>query len=236
MILSPTQRAAAEAIVTSHGWMSEQPKRFQAEALRRARVVDFPAGAPAFVTGDETGGIYGIVRGSFGIYVPDLTGQERLAHIARTGTWFGHPIVSEGRGRSLTIYAAEPSRTLHVGLSAMSELAASLPDAVHSFNNLTRAAMRIAIEVIADQLIPDSDCRIAATLLRLAGLNGDIPATGSESVFLTQAQLAEMTNMSRHRVNSALARFKGKGWIDVSYNRVAIADAGKLRAFLGRKG
>ena len=228
------ERAAAEAVVTSSGWLAEQPKSFQTELLRRARLVEYSSGVPAFVTGDEVGGIQGIVRGSFRFCVPDRSGHERLAHLAQVGTWIGHPVVFATHGRSITCYATEPAQTLQVGLGAMNELIASFPETILHFNDLTRRVMRVAIEIIADQLIPDSERRIGATLLRAGGVSDDQRSGRQVKVILAQAQLAEMANVSRHLVNSALARFKKMGWVKVSYNCVVITDADGLRENLHR--
>jgi CRP-like cAMP-binding protein len=48
---------------------------------------------------------------------------------------------------------------------------------------------------------------------------------------MTQAELGEMSNVSRANVNRVLGDFLKKGWISKRYHRLRVLDAAALRAF-----
>ena len=91
--------------------------------------------------------------------------------------------------------------------------------------------MAVAIQVIADLLIPQTDRRVAATLLRLAGAHANPAAGKMGEIKLNQTELAEMANTSRHSVNRAFGRFEARGWIAVNYNVVQLRDPIALAEF-----
>lgn len=221
----------AEKVVASRGWLSKQPAKFRNALLKRARLLTFPNGAPVYHAGDDPGGIYGIVSGGILVYVPGIDGTERLGHIARSGVWFGHGPALTRDGRALTFIAGEPSLVLHVALGVLDELVASDEAAGRSIRAISEFAMRIAYAAVSDLLIRRSDCRIAATLLRVSAAFDGIEPT-SIGFTLKQTQLAEMANVSRHLANQTLTKFETRGWIAVSYNHVTITDANALLAFI----
>ena len=87
-----------------------------------------------------------------------------------------------------------------------------------------------AIRVISDLLIPKAPRRVAAVLLRATGY-GEVEAGHADGFVLTQAQLAQMANCSRHVVNRTFVQFEHEGWIAARYNRVRIVDEKALTDF-----
>lgn len=226
-------KAQAEKIVSSRGWLSKQPTKFRKALLTRARQVAFPTGKSIFHAGDDPGGIYGIVSGGILVYVPGMDGSERLAHIVRPGVWFGHGPVLTRDDRTLTFVAGEPSLALHVTLGAIDELVTADAVAGRSIHAITEFTMRIAYGAVSDLLIRRSDYRIAATLLRVSAVLDGVKPVGPAGFILKQTQLAEMANVSRHLANQTLTRFETLGWINVSYNHVAITNPRALLVFIG---
>ncbi len=93
-----------------------------------------------------------------------------------------------------------------------------------------------ALKVIGDLLIPSLDRRIAATLVRISR-----PETSDEvlppwPIHMTQAEIGQMANASRDRVNRALSKFEAKGWIKVEYKVITVQQLDALAAYVAEPG
>lgn len=85
--------------------------------------------------------------------------------------------------------------------------------------------------IAADLLIRRSDQRLAATLLRFAGLRDPRKeATGHNSVPVTQAELADASNLSRNAAGTILRDMQASGWIEIEYRTIVLKDPLALRA------
>ena len=134
----------------------------------------------------------------------------------------------------MSVTSAELSTALHLPLVAVAELRSKNVLADRAIGSLAEFNIRISITAVGDLLIPKSDRRIAAVLLRITDvLQGAVPSDPAGFV-LTQAQLAQMANVSRHLVNQTLGWFERQGWVRVSYNRIAIVDAESLSKFVAK--
>jgi CRP-like cAMP-binding protein len=222
-------RAEAERRILLRGWLADQSDDMRRAVLKAARLVLYPAGEFVFHAGDSEGGIYGVVSGGVGVHLPAETGETYLAHILRTGTWFGYGPLVRGRRRSLSFSLIEPSLLFHLPLSNAQEIAGRSPVHQRAILSVGEYGMDVATRVIETLLIRHSDRRIAATLLRVAPLHEEEP--GEREIQLTQAQLGEMANADRQVVNRVLKRFEAEGWVHVSYGRIRIADAAAIREF-----
>ncbi len=67
-------------------------------------------------------------------------------------------------------------------------------------------------------------------MLRVTAM-GEVPPGDGDGYALTQAELGEMANISRHHVNRILGMMRRAGWIDARYNRIRLLDAAALKAF-----
>ena len=100
----------------------------------------------------------------------------------------------------------------------------------------------VYLAIVRDLLTANTDRRLAAVLLRVAGADTpDRPKTepidpladpwaGPKGVPLTQAILAELANASPHTVARFVERTVKAGLIDWSYGRVRIVDFERLVA------
>jgi CRP-like cAMP-binding protein len=153
-----------------------------------------------------------------------------MAHIERAGDWFGHGPVLRGGPRTLTFVAAEPSTLLQVPLDRLRPQLQNDPDFAARLAQMADASTETVIGVARDLLIRDSAKRLAAVLLRVTAA-GEVPPDNEQGYALTQAQLGEMANISRHHVNRILGMMRRAGWIDARYNRIRLLDVAALKAF-----
>lgn len=214
------------------GWLKEKPTDFQQILLQEARIQRYGARQYTHHIGDDPGGFYGIIEGSFGVITDNPTAGTVMGHVMRRGDWFGQRPMLVGKSRSLAFRAMEDSIVLYVSLQAVDQISRSISGSYALFASLAEHNLEVTVTIISDLLIRRSDKRIAAVLLRVAGISKHAPVTGVADCTLTQSDLAELANVSRHVVNSTLGLFENKRWIKVGYGKISILAPKKLIAFL----
>jgi len=219
-----------ERVFSQRGWLSRQPPPFRTLFIGLGRLIALERGAPVFHMGDESGGVFGVVSGGVAVRGGTPWQSPVLAHILRAGDWFGHGPVLRGGPRTLTFIAAEPTTLLQVPLERLRPRLQGDPDFAARLAQMADASTETVVWAARDLLIPDSARRLAAVLLRVTAM-GEVPPGDGEGYALTQADLGEMANISRHHVNRILAMMRRAGWIDVRYNRIRLLDVAALKAF-----
>jgi CRP-like cAMP-binding protein len=219
-----------ERIFAERGWLSRQPPAFRTRIIAMGRLVTLATGAPLFHIGDNPGGVYGIVSGAVAVLGGTRWHVPALAHIERAGDWFGHGPVLGSSERTLSFQAFEPSALLHLPLDQLRPQIQGDPDFAARLAQMANASTDTVIWTARDLLIPDSGRRLAAVLLRVTAM-GKVPPADPRGYALTQAELGEMANISRHQVNRTFAVLQRAGLVEVSYNRVRLIDVEGLMAF-----
>jgi len=219
-----------ERILGARGWLSRQPQAFRARIVAMGRLVTLERGAPVFHIGDAPGGVYGIVSGGVAVMGGTRWHLPALAHIERAGDWFGHGPVLSGGERTLSFVAAERTRLLHVPLEKLRPQIRSDPDFAMRLAQMADVSTETVVWMARDLLIRDSTQRLAAVLLRVTAM-GEVSPPDADGFVMTQTELGEMANISRHQANRALGTLRKAGLIDVGYNRVCLRDIEGLKAF-----
>ncbi len=222
------EKGKAERIALMSGWLAHQPPAFQAAVLGQARRASFANGETVF---HDQGGIYGVVQGGVAVFVPGRGATLRLGHFGRAGFWFGHWPVMTGRRAVLTFRAAEPTVALHVSFSALNEIARQDGAWARSVGSLMDFTIDLALTAVGDLLIPDSDRRLAATMLRAAALDEHARPSEPVGLGLTPSELGEMANVAGPVASRILARFEAAGWVVLDHDHLAIANPRALAAF-----
>lgn len=207
--------------VANLGWLGERSSKFRQEVRNQVLVRRYSSGDYPHHVGDEAGGIYGVIEGSFGTYAASEAAGIVLGHIFRKGAWFGQGPITSGKPRYLSFKAMEASVILYLPPAALNQIAHSFPGAERELMSLSEYNQLIMTRVVSDLLIRKTDCRIAAVLLRLFEIMPNGLRAG-DTCRLTQAELSEMTNTSRHTANTVLKSFELKGWIEVSYGSITL--------------
>ncbi len=222
-------RAAAERCILGVGWLADRPKPFQLMILQRARLVEIATGDEILTAGDEGGGIYGVVSGGVGAYVPQELEGEKLARILRTGAWFGYGPFMRGRPRSMSFRIMEPSVLMHLSLATLNQTAHSSIENLRALSAMTEYGVDVALEIIADLKVTSSHRRVATALLRSMPPEANGADEGPLRIYATQDQIGELSNLTRDVVNRELARLTQCGAVALGYRYVDVLDAAKLR-------
>jgi CRP-like cAMP-binding protein len=168
--------------------------------------------------------------------IPAATGELVLCHVLRTGTWFGlGPILTNGP-RSLTYRAMETSHVLHVSQADLTAIARHHPEFYRRIGMLSEGSYyAMAIRVLGDLLVRSGERRVAAVLARLARAGAGQMRDECEVIHLSQAEIGQISNTSRDRVNRTLQRFMKAGWISLDYKAIVIRDVNALEVFVQRE-
>lgn len=219
-----------EAVFAARGWLSEHPAGFRSLVLGEGLPFEVEAGTFVFRREDESNGLYGIVAGSIGVEGGHRRQSPLLGHVMRAGEWFGIKAVFMGGPRELTYRALEPTRLLFVSRNRLAPLMQAEAEVAVRVGQLAEIGNRLGSWIARDLLTPDAGRRLAAVLFRVLGA-GEVVPEDPEGFRLTQQQLGEMANLSRHHVGRKLAAFEARGWIGCGYNRIRLMDAEGLSAF-----
>ena len=224
-------RNGLDEIFALRGWLADQPAGFRQCLIALGRPLSARRGDPIYREGDEPGGMYGIISGGIGLQIGPPRLSPRLGHIFRAGNWFGVGPILHGGNRTMTFHATEDSRLLMVPRTAFEDWSSTDPDAMRRIALLTNSGVELAVRTASELLIPDSTRRLAAVLLRITAVDEGIVADHPDGFVISQNQLAEMANLSRSRVNAAMADLRDAGWITPGYNRIGVRDAAALSLF-----
>jgi CRP-like cAMP-binding protein len=223
---------AAKDTLRRTGWLLDQPEWVRETVLSSARLQAYETDRFVFYAGDEPGGMYGIVDGGFGLLIPSARNDMLMCNILRRGYWFGYGPALNGGPRKVTIKAIEKSHILHLPLRAITAIGAEKPEFFRILGALNDSHLMMnALQVAGDLLIPSGEKRIAAVLARVARRGPGEEAEEPWPIRLSQADIGQMSNASRDRVNRALAKFEAAGWLTAEFKRVIIKDMASLEAF-----
>jgi CRP-like cAMP-binding protein len=236
-------RAQIFKALTRKGWLSEIDPALASAIIEAGRLIEVRRGDSLFHPGDAPGGMYGVIAGGITMSAAGRDGLPVVGHIHRQGGWFGYGSFLEKQKRLLIPVANEASRVLHLPLGEFERLRETFPKAGAAFARLSVRTETIYIAMLTDLLIPQTDRRLAAVLMRVTGVDGPLcdtrlpiepegePWAAPAGVPLTQAMLAELANASPHTVARFVERQTRAGWIAWSYGAVRILNAEALAAF-----
>lgn len=218
---------AARLELRGKGFLADMSDRLQDEFLSCGKLRKFRAGDFAYHIGDAPGGMFGIVRGTFGVIVTSAD-ETAMCHLIRPGTWFGvAPVLSQGP-RVMSFQAVEASEALAISLADLHAVGARFPELYRQIGAMSERIVQVtAARIVGDLLISSGQRRLASVLVRLSGVwEGRPPAP----IPLSQQAIGQMSNLSRDRVNRFLQELVGAGCIELRYGAVVVTDPEALEA------
>jgi CRP/FNR family transcriptional regulator, cyclic AMP receptor protein len=215
----------AEQVLSRRGWLAGQAADFSRAVLDQCLLMPLEKGAPVYHLGDPPGGIYGIAAGALAISIAPGDSGPYLAHLGTAGTWIGEGPFLTGEPRRVDLVAATQCVLMNLPLHAMERMAAEDPMAIRRFAQIAISNLDLALRVISDLMIKQPERRIAAVLVRSAGVQDE------PTVRVSQAELGRLANASRKLVNKALQRFAASAWVVPHYGAIQILDMEALKRF-----
>lgn len=197
------------------GWFRAQPDGLRTAMLTHLRAVTLAAGQTAYLEGDEDTGLWIVRDGLLRLELP--VGQDRAALIGLMsgGSVFGRSRMGGAASRIVSARAARPTRALLLSDRAMERIAIDHPHMWRALSQAVHGQLDAALVALAQQLTLAPLARIAARLLQV--VQGD-------AVPLGQADLGELTGLSRKAVNAHLATLEAQGLIVRGYRNVIVTN------------
>jgi CRP-like cAMP-binding protein len=167
---------------------------------------------------DEAEDLFVVVSGRIAIANVAMDGRESVIALMEDGDLFGEMPLFDGRGRSATARALEPSEVVVVPYAAVRTVFEDDPSLLWTVVALLAGRIRVTDEALADAMFLDVTGRTAKRLLDLAGDSDEFELP------VTQEELAGMVGASRERVNKAISSFLRLGWLEQQDGRYRITN------------
>jgi CRP/FNR family cyclic AMP-dependent transcriptional regulator len=141
------------------------------------------------------------------------------------------PAASDQSPRPRQVSASARTYTVlaHLPLQAVREITVASPVFWRYLAVNVSLKLKIALQRYDELLIADSRARVAAVLLRLAGYDGspDDPIVNPD-IPMTQAEIGEVTRLTRNGLAGILSRLAAEGLIAMGYGHITVANPAAL--------
>ena len=182
----------------------------------------YPTGAYIAREGEPGDALHTVLEGSVRIVLTDPGGAETTLTVLGPGDTFGELSLLDGRPRSASAIAAEPTRTLVVTRNDFDRWLADRPAAARGLLTALSLRLRQTDNILADFTFCPLPQRLARRLLALAD------AQRGPHLAITQAALASMLGVSREHVNKELNAFARQGRLALARGAVHLRDIPSL--------
>ena len=226
---------AARETLRDRGWLRHVPASLREKLLARSRLLPpLERGQYLLRFGDKADGIYGIVSGGFSFQIAPHEQGPQTVHLYRSGAWVGELAYCLDATRATSMMATRRSRAVWLPKADLQALTTEEPELWRWIALCLAHNTRIAISAIDDMTIRSPRRRLAAILLRLAGLRPDPEHEHASSLELdlTQADLASLSNMSRTAVGENLRHLEEERLVECRYGVITLLDPAGLRSWL----
>jgi CRP/FNR family transcriptional regulator/CRP/FNR family cyclic AMP-dependent transcriptional regulator len=192
----------------------------------------YRSGAVIFHEGAKGDSLHIIVEGAVRISVLSARGEEATLALLGPGECIGDLSMLDGRPRSASAIASQPTKTLVVTREHFRQWLVERPQAALVLLETLSLRVRRTDEALADMAFLDLPHRLVKRLVELADNHPEVHASGKHSVKLkvTQSELASMLGVSRESVNKQLNTLAKGGSIALGRGSITVKDAKTLHA------
>lgn len=223
----PPGLSEAVGVLGAKGWLSSRPEKSRDLILSCGRMRRYGAGEAIYHIGDKAEGMYGLVRGSVAISIPNDAGSAFVATQATQGFWIGDLALFADSKRLVSVSALVPCDVLFLQQAKLEELLQQHPELIADFYALSHQNTATALRLLANLAIAQSDKRLAAWLL-----NADRNLGAADNwITLTQEQIAMMVAMSLPTLQRLVKKFSHQNLLEVRYGRLRVCDREGLARF-----
>ncbi len=194
----------------------------------RGKERTWEAGTTIFREGDPGDSLAIVVTGRVRAWMMSEDGQEMTLGYVLPGECLGDLAVLDGRPRSATATAVEPTRMFVVPRDVALTWLRTHPDAAIALLETISLRLRRADQALADLSFLDLPHRVARRLLRMAAETSErAPRT---KVSVTQTELGGILGVSRETVNKQLREFQRDGLVELGRGSITLLDQERLRS------
>jgi CRP-like cAMP-binding protein len=149
------------------------------------------------------------------------------------GVLAGEVALLDGKGRSATALARQPSELLFLGRAAFLPFLAARPALAVRMLALLCERLRRTTELVEDSLFRNVPERLARQLGALVSRQmGEVRPEGPVTLVISQAELARMLGVSREIVSRHLLLWREAGLVELGRERIVLRDTRALDRLL----
>ena len=218
----------AFGILTSQGWLSEQPKAFQNRLLIDAVVREYEASRILFDAGEPKTGMIALARGTLAMYWDHPQLGQYIFDVARPVMWLGEGIAFGLPHRVISVQVRTTATVVHVSRQSIDALVLESPLMLRSFGLLSSTHVSELLKMVGELLYQDPYTRVAARIASMGHAYVAAPANKHISLQVTQDDLASLCNLSRKTLNRVLGSLKQRGALEPGYGSITVINMSKL--------
>ncbi len=204
----------------------------RAALTERSRRVEIDKGQVVICEGDASDSVLVLLSGQMKVVTYSQEGDEFILNTVAPGDTIGEIGVLSGGPRTATVQATAPSIVLTLSRSSIVQIIEERPAlAVALLQRLSQLVNRVT-GVASDLVHLDLAQRVAKYLLNNTMQNTNGTGT-TDTLAVTQADLAASVGASRQRVNNCLQEFQRNGWIGIESRRLTVRDRAALEEVVG---
>ena len=212
-----------------NAWFSQLPSVFKEFIVSHAVQQHFAKDQAIFHSGDTFNGIYAVLEGAVRLGYIDIEGKESVAAIVEPIMWFGEISLVDAQPRSHDAIAIQKSLILHIPSLTIEKLLAAHPVFWYHIAQLTSQKLRFTfLELISIQT-QNMTQRLAQRLMFILNGYGSHLMIETNTIHLSQEQLAQMLTCSRQTMNQELQALEKQNILRLSFRKIEILDLAKLQ-------
>jgi NTE family protein len=136
MILSALERRNLPALFAALPLLRDLDAALLAEITREVEWFSVPGGATLYAAGQAVDGLYVVVNGALGVYIPRPGGGSQLTARVRGGETVGEAEVLSGTSRTVTIVALRDTEVARLSVDTFEKLVARNPGSLRQIANV----------------------------------------------------------------------------------------------------
>ncbi|MEE2790454.1 MAG: Crp/Fnr family transcriptional regulator [Acidobacteriota bacterium] len=190
----------------------------------------FRRGQPIFSQGDPGDSLFLVASGRVKLFIESTDGEQLTILFCDSGSCFGEMAVLDGKVRSASAEAVEPTETWIVTRNTFLDLMRRAPDIAIAVITFLCSKLRGDLDRMEEFIFLDTYDRVGRQLLRMATKD----PSGDYSVQITQDELARLVGNSREQVNRVLADLSSLGHVSIGRGCLKIARPDALKRMFGK--
>ena len=205
------------------GFLSCASDRLKRLLASQATQVHLKQGEILFQQGDEGDALFVIVSGTIEFSILSSTGRKLSLDIMHPGAIFGEIALFDPGPRTATAMACEPTQVRRVRNPDVLDQLRQHPDLAADMIRLAGQRMRWMNNQLNEQVFLPISSRLARKLLHLTA------ETQSNTLGLSQTELAEFVGATREAVSKTISAWKRTGVIGATRGGLEILDRTALQ-------
>jgi CRP/FNR family transcriptional regulator, cyclic AMP receptor protein len=220
-----------DEIIQKHHFLGALELADARALLKLAQVRPFRTRETIFRRGDPGVGLYGVLSGGVVVTVESESGKELILNTFGPGDFFGEIALLDGKGRTATAVAREPTELLFLARRVFLPFIEQRPQVATHMIALLCERLRRTTQLVEDSTFLNVAARLAKQLLALVPHLEKKEGT-ADIVQVSQAELAHMIGVSREAVSKQLSLWREARVVRVARGRIIIDRRDYLETFV----